>query len=43
MERKIVQHSIENPLTDEEKNKVLLQYQNDFTRNIGIEKPMAVL
>ena len=35
---KIVQHSIENPLTDEEKNKVLLQYQNDFTRNIGIEK-----
>lgn len=38
MERKIVQHSIENPLTDEEKNKVLSQYQNDFTRNIGIEK-----
>lgn len=33
-----MQHSIENPLTDEEKNKVLSQYQNDFTRNIGIEK-----
>ena len=35
---KIVQYSIENPLTEEEKIKIPLQYQDEYTRNIGIEK-----
>lgn len=35
---KIVRYSMENPLTEEEKIKVPLQYQDEFIRNVGIEK-----